>query len=203
MSRVRSQGFTLLEMIIALAIFAMLSLSAYQVLQSVLLNDEITKRRAQRLSEIQRAFNSLERDFSSAIIRTVKTDSDGDDAFVAQPYQLQSDDGTAVFVRNGWINPGSLLPRSELERIAYRLKEGQLQRMSYRYPDPPAGSEPLVSTLLTGVSEFKLRFYLDEQWVDRWESVQDLPEGVEITLELDGYGRIQRLFMLTVGGRHQ
>ena len=60
---------TLLEMLVAIAIFATLSLGAYQVLQGVLTSDEVAKRKEARLSELQLAFSLLERDVTQMVPR--------------------------------------------------------------------------------------------------------------------------------------
>jgi len=60
-------GFTLLEVLLAIAIFASLSLAAYEVLQGVLRNDEVTRNQVSRLGEVQRASAVLARDFQQAV----------------------------------------------------------------------------------------------------------------------------------------
>ena len=81
------------------------------------------------------------------------------------------------------------------------MKEGRLERLSYRYPDPSVGTEPQVQSMLERVSGFKLRFYLSGSWRDSWENNEQLPEGVEVLLTLDDYGDLRRLFLLAGGGR--
>ena len=66
----RHRGFTLLEMLVAIAIFASLSMGAYQVLQGVLTSDEVAKRKEARLNELQLAFTLLERDITQMVPRS-------------------------------------------------------------------------------------------------------------------------------------
>lgn len=197
MSHKTEQGFTLLELLVAIAIFAVLSLSAYQVLQGVMLQDEISKKKADRLAEIQRALLILERDFYAAT--PVLTRSDGNvssQVFLAQPYLHQSDDWGITFIRNSWINPGWRLPRSDQEKLTYRLKNNQLERLNFDYPDPAPGSEPFKTQILSEVTAFKLRFFVGHGWQTSWQKRNNLPEGVEVTIELVDLGTIKRIFML-------
>ena len=65
-------AFTLLEVLLALVIFASLSLGAYQVLQGVITNDALTKVKGERLADLQRVFTLLERDFSQMVPRPMR-----------------------------------------------------------------------------------------------------------------------------------
>ena len=68
----RHTGFTLLEVLLALVIFAILSLSAYAVLQGVMRNDEVSQAKIARLSELQRSFATLSRDFTQILPRATR-----------------------------------------------------------------------------------------------------------------------------------
>lgn len=196
--RCRQTGFTLLEVLLALVIFAMLSLSAYAVLQGVMRNDEISRAKITRLSELQRAFATLARDFTQIIPRPTRIDGEiSNTLFQAERFQLTSDDWSVAFVRAGWFNPGGELRRSELQKVGYRLRQKTLERLTYLYPDAITGTEPTVTPLLSHVSAFTLRFYKNGEWLTQWSTPATLPAAIEITLTLDDYGTIRRLFLLT------
>lgn len=197
-SKSSQTGFTLLEVLLALVIFAMLSLSAYAVLQGVIRNDEVSRDKITRLSELQRAFATLSRDFTQTIPRPVRINGETSTVlFQAERFQLNSDDGAVMFVRAGWLNPGGELRRSELQRVGYRLRQQTLERLTYLYPDAVTGTEPAATSLLSKVTAFSLRFYRNGEWLTQWNTPTELPAAVEITLTLEDHGTIRRRFLLT------
>lgn len=195
--RFRAAGFTLLEVLLALVILAGLSLSAYQVLQGVMQNDAQTRIKVERLATLQRVFTILERDFSQAVPRAPRVNGESSNqVFQAARYQLESDDWSVMFVRSGWFNPGAQLPRSQLQRVGYRLREGKLERLSYLYVDAVTGTEASVTPILSDVKAFTLKFYQNGSWINEWSSTS-LPKAVQVELELADYGVLRRLFLLT------
>ncbi|CED58304.1 general secretion pathway protein J [Moritella viscosa] len=193
----KKSGFTLIEMMIAIAIFALLSLGAYQVLQGVLRSDEISKNHGNALKQLQRAMVIVERDFQQMNARNNRSD----DELTAMPLQagkfmFDSDDDGIAFVRSGWRNPLSQLPRSSLQRVMYRVKDAHLERLSYVYLDPTIGEEPKRQLILENVESLTFEFYHENKWSETWTNKTALPEGVKMTLTLKGFGEIQRLFLL-------
>ncbi|MGL4206665.1 MAG: type II secretion system minor pseudopilin GspJ [Aeromonadaceae bacterium] len=194
-----SAGFTLLEVLLALVVFATLSLSAYQVLQGVLKSDEKSRIKVERLATLQRSLALLERDFSQIINRPSRIQGEASSVvFQAARYQMESDDWSVSFVRGGWLNPGAVLPRSQLQKVGYRLREGKLERLSYLYVDPVIGTEPTVTPVLEQVKNFGLRFWNGTEWVEEWSKSSALPAAVEVTLVLEDYGKIRRLFLVAM-----
>jgi len=193
-------GFTLIEMMIAIAIFALLSMGAYQVLQGVLRSDEISKERGDALKQLQRAMVIVERDFQQMNARNNRND----DALTAMPLQagkfmFDSDDSGIAFTRSGWRNPLSQLPRSSLQRVIYRVKDAHLERLSYVYLDPAVGEEPKRKLILENVEAMTFEFYYEKKWAETWTNKTALPDGVKIMLTLKRFGDIERLFLLPKG----
>lgn len=197
------KGFTLLEVLVAISVFALLSLAAYQILQGVLRSGEISKEQNQALNQLQRAMLIIEQDFSQVVARTSRdedTDTDEDELRVLTAGDLlfDSESQGIEFTRLGWSNPFDLLPRSDLLRVRYRVKEGQLQRLYFLYPDIQVGEEPEVQVLLSNIEALSFRFW-NSGWKDTWTSATTLPRGIEIKFTSKQYGEIRRTFLVFAG----
>ncbi|NOH22700.1 type II secretion system minor pseudopilin GspJ [Vibrio europaeus] len=197
----RSQGFTLIEVLVAIAIFASLSVGAYQVLNQVQRSNEISMERSERLKTLQRALVFMDNDFRQMALRQSRTNGEDPSAMLLQwkDYLLDSDAKGVMFVRAGWHNPQQQFPRGEISKVGYRIKDQQLQRVWWRYADTPAGQEGIVMPLLDGVEDFEIRFFDGKQWQKEWQTKFALPQAVALSLELEDYGKIERIY-LTSGG---
>nr|WP_254444110.1 type II secretion system minor pseudopilin GspJ [Klebsiella oxytoca] len=192
----KMHGFTLVEMLLALAILAALSVAAMAVLQNVIRADTLTRDKTQQMQALQHTFSQMSSDINQIIARRSRESSS---LFFAGRYQLSSDDWAISFSRNGWPNPLGMLARSEIQNVSYRLRQQRLERLSYDQQDPLTGAQPTVEVVQEGVRAFRLRFYASGRWQERWDNTQSLPQGLEVTLTLDGYGDITRLFLITQG----
>lgn len=201
--RLQRSGFTLLELLIALAVFAVASAMAYGGLQAVLNTQRDVETRAERLSQIQRAFSIFERDLQQAVSRSVR-DEFGDvrPAFLGD----NTEDGHLAFTRGARQNPGGF-KRSQLQRVEYGLKDRTLVRLTWRSLDRVPGEEPYGAELLGKVWRFGTRFYAgDNQWHEQWPPIGTAPEAgglplaVEVTVELEDWGAIRRIYTLPVQG---
>lgn len=197
----RQRGFTLLELLVALAIFALIGAAAYSGLASVLATRQALAADSARLQQLQLAFGWLRRDIEQAAPRPVR-DSTGSE----QPALLGNDhDGTVLeLTRDGRDNPLNL-PRSALERLGYRLQDGRLLRLSWPVLDGAAADAVQTSRLLDQVESLQFRF-LDGtgRWLDHWPPASDsplarLPRAIELQLTVSGWGRLRRLFLLPEG----
>jgi len=199
----RQTGFTLLELMVALGIFALLAAMAYSGLNSVMTARKVTEQHAQRLSQLQMTFLWLGRDIEQGIDRPIR-----DEYAQVQPamegvetgrYQLE-------FTRTGWNNPAGRA-RSNLQRVAYGLRDDKLIRAYWNVLDRAQDSQPLESVLLDGVDKLELRFLdASNAWQLSWPNTlaggaanTALPKAVEVTLETKAEGRITRLFQVPGG----
>lgn len=192
----RCAGFTLLEMLVALALFALIAAAAYSGLDSALAARAELERRAERLAELQMAFHFLQRDIEQIVPRSVR------DEFGQRRPALQGGDGESllVFTRAGWDNPLGQ-PRAGLQRLAYRWRDGQLLRVYWTSLDRGRFDPGLESVLLEGVAAAEVRF-LDrsDRWQSRWPAAEAgagrLPRALELRLVLRDWGEIVRLWRL-------
>lgn len=195
------KGFTLLEVLVAIMIFALLSLAAYQVLQGVLRSGEISKAHSERLTELQRAMLIIEQDFTQIVARKsrqegvdkgdLRTLTVGNEVFSSQDQGIE-------FNRLGWANPLGLLPRSNILRVRYILRDGQLQRLYFLYPDTVSGQEPEMQVLLNDIEELSFRFW-NNGWKSSWSPAEKLPEGIEINFTSKHFADIRRVFLVSPG----
>ena len=198
------RGFTLLEVLVALVIFALLTLTAQAVFQGVLRNNAVTQAKISRLTELSFAMQQLENDFIQSFPRTVReTGAPGNTVFSAADGLLQSKGDGVMFTRSGWFNPDARLRRSELQKLGWRLQDSQLERVTWRYPDNLPGTEPNQTVVLKSVRQFRLRYYRDGRWLTQWTAVRELPQAVEVTLDLPDYGLITRRFLLAASENAQ
>lgn len=194
----KKRGFTLIEVLIAIAIFSTLSLAAYQILQGVLRSGEISRVHDQRLIEIQRGMLLIERDFVQMVARASRStgvESANLKALYTGKGVLDSDYEGIEFNRLGWTNPLNLLPRSNVVRVGYRVQEEQLQRVYFLYPDAVSGEKPEQQIIFNNIENLTFRYW-SKGWKTTWTKSKEIPEGIEITIVSKHYGELKRVFML-------
>ncbi|RTR25983.1 type II secretion system minor pseudopilin GspJ [Shewanella atlantica] len=193
-------GFTLLEMLVAIAIFAMLGLAANSVLHTVIQNDAATKEFSGKLKSMQQGFGALERDLGQMVARTPRLLEGGRGTTVFQTGEdiLDSESEALVFFRLGWLNPDGLLPRGSIQSVAYVVQDNNLERWYYPYPEPEFGSEPIKTIVIKDVISVEYSFFLEDKWERKVDGTK-LPKAIAMEIELEGYGKIQRKFLLPTG----
>jgi general secretion pathway protein J len=207
MSDPRSSGFTLLELLVALFIAAIMFAIGFAAISQGLTSHDSLKDKQQSLLQLQTAVRLMEQDFVQAAARPVRQ-AVGDEP--AQFAMLGSAPGTQPVValtRDGWANPAGL-QRPGLQRVAYFLENGTLRREYWDVLDPTLASTTSKRTLLEHVRSFSIR-YMDQtrQWQPQWPpltnavqqgptlemSLRQRPLAVEITLDTEAWGTIVRI----------
>ena len=195
----REKGFTLLEIIIAVGIFAVISALAYGGLNTVLRSAQKTEAAADELQQLQLAMSIIQQDLSQITDRPVRNEFGEREGAVVSPGSFGR---LITFTRRGWKNPAER-PRSTLQRVAYLLEDGKLIREYWPQLDAAPGVETVKYPLLENVAEVRFRF-LDEQkkWRNEWpplsatKKILSPPRAVEITIVSEQWGSIPRLFPL-------
>lgn len=195
------KGFTLLEVLIAIAIFSIISLSSFTIFDTVLTGDANAKIRSARQNELQRAFLIIERDITQISRRTVRLNGEAPLSRLIQSADdsFASDEQAIAFVRSGWTNPGLLLPRSDMQAVAYRLTENTLERLHFNFVDAVVGEEPKVRPLIKDVTRLTFSYYDGKKWQETWPSSL-LPLAIAIEIETQDYGEIRRQFLVPGDG---
>lgn len=193
------RGFTLIEVMVAMAVFAVLAAFAYGTLSQTLLSAEILSERMDRLQALQRTIRLLTDDLQQLAPRPVR-DELGDNLRPALDTNFQS--GFALeLTRNGWSNP-IVLPRSTLQRVGYRMEDDELVRYHWYSLDRTLSNEPVGIALLDGVEGIEFRFLSGvDDYSDQWPPLnrtgglgaRQRPRAVEVTLRLADEGEIIRL----------
>ena len=199
----RDRGFTLLELLVAIGLFALVSAIAYGSLIHFMDDRAQLDAEHEFWRELSVAFIRMEDDFSQARDRSVR-DPIGlptpQSAFRGQPTDTRATGAPSVELTRGGVLVLGSGTRSDLQRVGYRLVDGTLKRLVWPVLDPGPQTEPLELPLLKNVESFRVRFFSESgAWLDLWPpegGKETLPRGVEVTLTLKGRGEFTRLFLV-------
>lgn len=199
MSTQRQSAFTLIEVLVAMAVFGIMSMLAYLTLGQTLSNADLLTDRMERLQAVQRSIRYLSSDLMQTSPRPVRLEL-GDNFSPALQSTLGSDFALEL-THGGWGNPAGL-PRGTQQRTAYRLEDDELVRYHWTTLDRTFGNEPVATILLDEVESLLFR-YLDTagEWSNTWppqaaqgsNSLRSRPRAVEILLTLSDEGEITRV----------
>ncbi len=197
-------GFTLLELLVAMGIFAVIGAMALGGLNAIVGQETQARAQADRLGTLQRALRLIATDLGSADPRYVR-----DVLGTEHELPLLAEgrgDYLIRLTRGGWPNPAKLPHRGTLQRVQYRLDDGKLIREYWPVLDlGTLGQPPRTEELLTGVDNVKLLFYdasagASGEWVTEWPPLRNAagapagrPQGIRVTLDLEDWGVIERL----------
>ena len=196
----RRAGFTLMEMMTALAVFGVIGLMATQILVGTIQLGEATRARGEALSDLQRAVDIIGRDIMQLSRRDVRDELGESKAAVtiAGPSLVE-------LTRLGWQNPSGR-PRSTVQRVAYVHRDEALVRLFWPVLDRAGGSRPIPQVLLTGVEEASFAAWDDQGdehgfWPLTTADDEAGPElaGVGMALRLQSYGQVERLWLVPSG----
>ena len=190
-----ARAFTLLEMLVALAVFAAIGVMATRILAGMVDIAENTRTRGDAFSDLQRALAIVQRDVEQLAHRSVR-DELGDELEAA----TLGSGSLLELTRHGWQNPLAAA-RSELQRVAYVVEQDRLIRLFWEVLDRAPTSEAHVQTLLENVRDVEFVAHDDNGETHRfWPRMNDDGSrqlaAIGLELEVETYGRIERLWMV-------
>ena len=196
MSRNSEKGFTLVELLVALAIFALLAAFAYRGLNVLLESRASLANESRKWRDVALFVGRVERDLQAVLNRRAKNTYGNDTAPVTSVVDLGPNPapGLSLTRSGGGLYDNAL---AAPQRVAYRFMDGRVMRLAWPAVDSAPRIDPAATTVIEGVRGLAFRFMdVRGEWRPTWGlagSPDAMPAAVEMTLELQSGERIVRL----------
>lgn len=187
-------GFSLVEVLVAMFVFALVSVAVAASLQGAVRAREQLAQEARWLEDLQTMRALISSDMQYVVLRPARSQT----GIWEQDMFSGGRTGLLRFTRGGRPNPGGMEARSELQRVRYVFEDGKLLRETLGNENPGPQTRIITRTMLAGIQAAKLDFHANGKSVDRWNvsalgGPQELPEYVTLTLQLkDGRELVQQ-----------
>ena len=199
----RQRGFTLIELMVAVFITAVLFAIGYGAVNQAVKNREGLEQQQERLLAVQTTMRTLAQDVNQLALRPIR-DPNGNDWIPVLVATSNTPQKILELTRGGWANPAGV-QRPALQRVVYLFEDNTLRRQYWRVLDPLLSTEPVKQDLVTGVKSVTFRYMdVSRQWRDSWPpasaiansaqlNLRHRPIAVEVTIELNDWGKIVRV----------
>jgi len=197
----KQSGFTLVEVLVALFIFSILSAASMAILTSTMRSKDVMQTKSDELRQISTMRILLKSDFAHTIA-IPKTDEFGQ---TEQTIFIGGSIGDERFLslsRSGWDNPGGIEKRSDLQSVDYVLKDNTLIRQVRARFNPVTATPLFEQSLMGGVERVTLRFFDGKKWQDSWVTgapplgVQAMPVLASVELEFSSGDKLRQVFRI-------
>lgn len=190
----KQRGFTLLEIIVALFIFSIVSIIIVSALHNVLTTQAATEKKGARLAELQIALLLLSRDIEQTMNRPVMEANGMLQGFTGSSH-------TITFTHAGFFNPFGQLQRATLQRTRYEFKNNTFVRITWPALDIARLVNPDTRVLLRNVKELRFEYldnakHFQSAWPPSNQAQAILPLAVRVSLTLNDWGEIKQLYII-------
>ncbi|MDF3019544.1 MAG: hypothetical protein K0Q92_847 [Steroidobacteraceae bacterium] len=206
----RARGFTLVEVMIAIFIAAVMFAIGYGAINQALRDRDSINVSQARITEIQRGMRVVAQDFAQVVARPAR-DTGGTGQLMPAIVGTGAEEILVTFSRAGWSNPAGV-PRPAEQRVRYRYNavDHSLVREHWLSVDPALNTEPRRRVLLSKVESVEMRFLdpASRNWRTDWppnmtsgganplqtDQLLFRPLAIEFTIVLEDWGRVLRVF---------
>lgn len=207
----REAGFTLVEVMVALGIFALVGVMCTGLLVTTIDARDRQEAAMDRLSELQHVRTLWREDAAQMVLRPHRTADGGYSGPALAGPQTdflapRTDAGRlAAFSRRGRPNPGGAADRSSLIRVVWRVEDGALVREVWAAVDPAPASIPSPMVLAQGLEDVSVQFRYGRNWLNAppdagRNSDAAMPEAMRLAYR-DAQGReIEHIALTSLGG---
>ncbi|WP_445115859.1 type II secretion system minor pseudopilin GspJ [Acinetobacter sp. WZC-1] len=187
-----SRGFTLVELLVAIAIFAVLSALGWKVLDYLIKTKERNSMHEESLGQLQEAYQQIQRDTLQMMPMTANTNGEIQPALVLEDQRL-------IFSKAGVTDPlkQGLSPYERVE-YQYNAQDKKIYRLKYSHLNTGSTEQPLSSVLLTDVDQYQI-MALNPGELPRWPETTEegnkdqaarlrrlLPHGLKMKFSIHG-----------------
>jgi len=198
-SRTRQRGFTLLEVLIAIGIVAVIALLCYRALAALSEAETRLAAEATRWRTLDLFFARLEGDMRQAVPRPARSGAVSEAPWIGLVTDSGGDGGDSALAFSRAGPEFNIEPGSAGQRLGYRLNNGAVEVLYWPSYDRPPNAQATSYALLADVMHFRLTYLArDNAWVDRWPIAgdADLPRAVRVQLTLSSGETIERWLAL-------
>ena len=190
-----SRAFTLLEMIVAIGIFAVIAVVSYGSLNRFLDNRDVLQAEMTLMKDLQLAFSLLERDMHFMSGRIVRDEyGDPEPLLIVNNIDLAGELLRFTTARRSVSLPGV----STLQRTSYRWVNGDFIRVNWQVLDRDQDTIERKHLLLSDIDSISVNVLISDeeatQSLSTWDSLENLPDGIEWQIKMADGKQYRRVF---------
>jgi len=194
----RQRGFTLVEILVAMAVFSLVALMTAGIASAALnLRSDLDVKDSD-LRQLQMARGLMKADVAQLVWRPTRDTFGAPGRSGFNGGQISEDDPLVSFVRGGWVNPESADARSSLQYVEYLFEDNALIRRTRAYLDPTSETPVISMPLLRNVKTATVSFLLGDKWQPQWRvapgASTTLPDAIAIEVTIEGVGAVRQVF---------
>ena len=201
MAKKIARGFTLIELMVAVVIFAIISVVSYRIISSLVTTKQVAGAAQEKWGNLSLTMSNLGNSFNRTIPLLVR-DQDGNilPAIYGKPKLNGVYDSQLELSLSGYVGD-EVLGNSPPKRIGYRFYSGSLYLVSWPALNRVVTTQPEIDLLADNVQTFVVTYlYPDSEWRDSWPPIggdpASVPKGVKLSFSLKSGESLERVWNL-------